>query len=71
MSNRVRVSNIEPFINKSNSERINYPSKIHDWKMFLKNNPTISPDILDINKNEKCLAIFHKLIKITKNNWSS
>ena len=28
------VSNIKPFINKHNWKRINYPSKIGDWKTF-------------------------------------
>ena len=27
-----RVSNIKPFINKYNWEKLNYPSKIDDWK---------------------------------------
>ena len=40
-----RVSNIKPFINKYNWERINYPSKIDDWKTLEKNNPTIALDI--------------------------
>ena len=35
------VSNIKPFINNSNRERINYPSICKDWKRFEKNNPTI------------------------------
>ena len=39
--NPERVSNIKPFINKYNWEKINYPSKIDDWKTFEKNNPTI------------------------------
>ena len=30
------------WINKYNWERIKYPSKIDDWKMFEKNNPTIA-----------------------------
>ena len=31
-----RVSNIKPFINKYNWKRINYLSKMHDWKTFEK-----------------------------------
>ena len=31
-----RVSNIRPFINKYNWKRINYPSKIDDWKRLRK-----------------------------------
>ena len=34
--NPERVSNIKPFINKFNWEKINYPSKIDDWKKFEK-----------------------------------
>ena len=33
----------EPFINKFNREKINYPSKIDDWKKVEKNNTTIAP----------------------------
>ena len=33
----------KPFINKFNREKINYPSKIDDWKKVEKNNPTIAP----------------------------
>ena len=40
--NPERVSNIKPFINKYNWQKINYPSKIGDWKTFEKNNPTIA-----------------------------
>ena len=43
-----RVSNIKPFINKYNWKEINYPSKIDDWKMFEKNNPTVTFNILYI-----------------------
>ena len=34
--NLERVSNVEPFISKYKWNRINYPSKIDDWKMFEK-----------------------------------
>ena len=33
----------KPFINKFNREKINYPSKIDDWKKVEKNNTTIAP----------------------------
>ena len=39
--NPERFSNTKPFENKHNWERINYPSKIDDWKTFEKNNVTI------------------------------
>ena len=32
---------MKPFVNKYNWNGIKYPSKIDDWKMFEKNNPTI------------------------------
>ena len=41
-----RVSNIKPFINNYYWERINYPSKIKDWRIFDKNNPIIALNIL-------------------------
>ena len=44
------VSNIKSFINKYNWSRINYPSKIDDWKTFEKDNPTIALKILYIKK---------------------
>ena len=34
--NPERVSNIKPFINKYNFNGKNYPSKIENWKGFLK-----------------------------------
>ena len=47
-SNRERVSNIKPFINKYYWKGINYPEKIDDWKTFEKNNPTIALNIFYI-----------------------
>ena len=47
-----KVSYIEPFINKCNCKGINYPSKIDDWKMFEKNNPTIALNLLYIKEKE-------------------
>ena len=41
-----RVSCIKPFINKYNSEGINYPSKLSDWKTLEKNNSAIAINIL-------------------------
>ena len=46
------VSNIIPFTYKYNWERVNYPSKIDDWKKFEKNNPTIVLNILYTNEKE-------------------
>ena len=43
-----RVSNIKPF--KYKWKRINYPSKIDDWKMFEKNKPIIALNNLYIKE---------------------
>ena len=45
-----KVSNIKPFTNKYKSKRINYPSKIDDWKTFEKKNLTIAHNILYIKE---------------------
>ena len=50
--NPVKVSNIKPFINKYNWKGTHYPSKIDDWKMFEKNNPTIALNILYAKEKE-------------------
>ena len=39
------VSNIKPFINKYNWKGINYPTKIDEWKIFEKNNPTVALNV--------------------------
>ena len=44
--NPERVPNIKLFRNKYNWKGINYPSKIDDWKIFEKSNPTIALNIL-------------------------
>ena len=44
--NSERVSNFKLLINKYNWEKINYLSKIDDWKTFEKNNPTTVLNIL-------------------------
>ena len=55
-----RVSSIKPLINKCNCEGIYYPSKIHDWKTFEKNNPTIALNILYTKEREICPALYLK-----------
>ena len=55
-----RVSNIEPFMNKYNWERINYPSKKEDWKRFEKNNSTFAVNILYTKEKEILLAYISK-----------
>ena len=39
-------------MNKYNWNRINYPSKLDDWKTFEKNNPTIALNILYTKEKE-------------------
>ena len=56
-----RVSNIKPFMNKYNWKKINYPSKIDDWKSFEKNNPTIARNILYIKEKEIFPAYISKI----------
>ena len=55
------VSNIKPFINKYKRKRINFPSKIDDWKTFKKNSPTIALNILYIKEREICPAYISKI----------
>ena len=52
---------LKPFINKYNWNGINYPSKIEDWKMFGKNNPKITLNILYIKEKEICPAYISKI----------
>ena len=59
--NLERVSNIKPFMNKYNWEGINYPSKIDDWKMFEKNDPTIALNIWVIKEKEIYPAYISKI----------
>ena len=57
-----RISKIKPFINKYNWNGIKYPSKVHDWKTFEKNNPSIALLILFILKKKKyTLLIFQNM----------
>ena len=50
--NPQRISKIKPFINKYNWNGIKYPLKINDWKMFEKNDLTITLNILHIKEKE-------------------
>ena len=59
-SHQERVSNIKPFINRYNWKGINYSSKIDDWKLFEKNNSTISLNILYTKEKERCPAYISK-----------
>ena len=52
--NPERVANVKPFINKYNWEKINYLSKIDNWKTFEKNNPAIALNTLYTKQKEIC-----------------
>ena len=56
-----RVSSIKPFIYKHNSEGINYPSKINDWKTFEEKNLTIVLNILYTKEKEIFPAYISKI----------
>ena len=58
--NPEKISNIKPFINKYNWKGKNYPSKIHDWETFEKNNPAIALNISYIREKEICPAYISK-----------
>ena len=47
-----RITEIKPFINKCNWERINYSSEKDGWKKIEKNNVTIALNVL-YTKKEK------------------
>ena len=49
-----RVSNVIPFMNKYNWDRIKYPSKIDDRKTSEKNNETSAFNASYIKKTEIC-----------------
>ena len=60
-SNQIQaVSKIKPFRNKYNWKGINYPSKIDNWKMFEKNNPTIALNILHIKVKRNMSSLYLK-----------
>ena len=58
--NPERVSNIIPFINRYIWEKINYPSKIDDWKYFEKNNLTVTLNISYTKEKEKLTGYISK-----------
>ena len=55
-----RISNIKPFIDQYNWERIDFPAGIKDWKKFVRNNKTIAVNILYIPHNEKTINPAYK-----------
>ena len=59
-SHSERFSNIKPFIDKYNWEKIDYPSKIGNWKMFEKSNLSVVLTILYTKEKEKLPAYISK-----------
>ena len=59
-SHSERFSNIKPFIDKYNWEKINYPSKIGNCKMFEKSNLTAVLTILYTKEKEILPAYISK-----------
>ena len=58
--NLQRITKIKPFINKYNSEGINFPSEKHDWKKIEKNNEIIVLNVLFTKKENKYPAYVSK-----------
>ena len=54
--NSEKISNIKPFTNKYDWKGMNYLTKIDDWKIFQKNNPTIALNILSMKEKKICPA---------------
>ena len=46
------ITNIKPFINRYNWERINFQSEKDDWKNFEKNNVAIALNVLYAKKEK-------------------
>ena len=55
-----RITNIMPFKNQYNSEDIDFPAGIKNWKIFEKNNETIALNILEVPLDEKNIIHVYK-----------
>ena len=55
------ISKVDPFVDKYNQDRIKYPSKIDDLKIFGKNNPKIALNVLYIKEMEICPTYISKI----------
>ena len=60
--NPERLPNIRPFINEYKWKKINYLSKIDDWKTLEKNNPIIAFNILYIKEKRICPAYISQIM---------
>ena len=58
--NPERRSEIEPFIDKYNWKKTDFPSHSRDWKRFEQNNKTIPLNILFVPRNAKKIRLAYK-----------
>ena len=65
-----RISTIKPFINKCNWKGVIYSSEKHDWKKFVKNDPTIVFNELYVKRRTYILPAFQSQLKSSKPNHS-
>ena len=55
------ISNMKPFINKYNWDKIKNPSKIDDWKTFEKNNLMISLNVFKYQRKGNMPSLYFKI----------
>ena len=65
------VLNVKPFINKYNWKRINYLSKIDDWKTHEKNNPTMLLIFCILKRKKYAQLIFQNITQPVKDKYFS
>ena len=65
------VLNVKPFINKYNWKRINYLSKIDDWKTYEKNNPTMLLIFCILKRKKYAQLIFQNITQPVKDKYFS
>ena len=63
------VLNVKPFINKYNWKRINYLSKIDDWKTYEKNNPTMLLIFCILKRKKYAQLIFQNITQPVKDKY--
>ena len=63
------VLNVKPFINKYNWKRINYLSKIDDWKTYEKNNPTMLLIFCTLKRKKYAQLIFQNITQPVKDKY--
>ena len=63
------VLNVKPFINKYNCKRINYLSKIDDWKTYEKNNPTMLLIFCILKRKKYAQLIFQNITQPVKDKY--